>query len=201
MTVARSPHRLVALAVALAAPLATLTPAVAHADEPVAVEGQLAYVRPTEADGFDGLAWGADLKALYARFPALKKNYPAGKVAGILKKGGGAILETRLKFKGVEYPGKLYIDAKGLYRVAIEVKVDESAAGPGGGSIDKLLDPILGDLSTPDEETAETRLWKGSATVVSVTRTRGVGSSRLDIGFHAKAAYRPENAGGSLGIE
>ena len=65
MTVARSPRRLVALAVALAAPLATFTPTVAHAAEPVAVEGQRAYVRPTEADGFDGLAWGADLKALY----------------------------------------------------------------------------------------------------------------------------------------
>jgi len=181
--------------------LAALAPIAARADEPVAVEGQLAYARPTEADGFEGLAWGADLKTVYARFPTLKKTNPAGKVAGILKTGGGAILETRLKFKGVEYPGKLYIDAKGLYRVTIEVKVDEAAANAGGGGIDKLLDPILGDLSAPDEETPETRLWKGSATVISVIRTLGVGSSRLDIGFHAKAAYRPEHAGTSLGIE
>jgi hypothetical protein len=194
-----SPIRAVLSAVAVAGSL-VLGASVAAAEEPLAVQGHLGHIRATEADGFDGLPWGADLKAVYARWPELKKSYPPAKVGAILKKGGGAILETRLSFKGVTYPGKLYIDGKGLYRVTLELKFDDDG-GMAGASIDKLLDPVLGDLSTPDEETAETRLWKGSATVVAVTRTRGVGSSRLDIGFHAKAAYRPENAGGSLGIE
>jgi hypothetical protein len=117
------------------------------------------------------------------------------------RRPGGAILETKLKFKGVAYPGKLYIDAEGLARVDHRGERSTNRRPPGGVTIDKLLDPILGDLSTPDEETPDTRLWKGSATVISVTKTREVGRFRLDLSFYPKAKYRPENAGGSLGIE
>ena len=164
-----------------------------------AVGGPLGYVRPTEADGFGDVKWGADLKALHAKFPALKKLYPAGKVMQALKGGQTVILETKLPYKGRTYDGRLYLDDGGLFRATLELVVTEE---PGTTvSIDKALDPVLGDLSTADEETPETRVWKGAATVVAVTKTQQVGSYRLNISFHAKAKYRPENAGGSLGIE
>lgn len=181
--------------------LVVMMPAVAGAAEETepAVGGQLGYVRPTENDGFGELKWGADLKAIYAKYPDLKKNFPMGKVAGVLKQGQTAILETRLAFKGQPYYGRLYVDPKGLFRVTIELKIDEDPSA--GMTVDKALDPLLGDLGNADEESGDARVWKGAATVVSVARTRQVGSSRLDISFHAKDRYRPESAGGSLGIE
>lgn len=183
--------------VALGAFAAASQPSPAAADENTAVAGSLSNVRATENDGFGELKWGADLKAVYARYPELKKLYPQAKVAGLLKSGQTVVVETKLTFKGVAYPGKLALDADGLSRVTIEVKGEEDPSV----TVDKLLDPILGDLSVPDEETPDTRVWKGSATVVSVTKTREVGRFRLDLSFYPKGKYRPENAGGSLGIE
>lgn len=186
----------IAASVALGALSATL-PSPAAADENTAVAGSLANVRATENDGFGELKWGADLKAVYGRYPELKKLYPQAKVAGLLKAGQTVVVETKLTFKGVAYPGKLALDSGGLVRVTIEVKGEDDPSV----TMDKLLDPILGDLSAPDEETPDTRLWKGSATVISVTKTREVGRFRLDVSFFAKGKYRPESAGGSLGIE
>lgn len=178
--------------------LCLAAPSVAAAEDPP-LGGPLGYVRPTENDGFGELKWGADLKTIYAKYPDLKKNFPMGKVAGILKSGQSAILETKLSFKGQPYYGRLYLDGKGLYRVTIEVKIDDDPSA--GASAEKALDPLLGDLGNADEESGDTRIWKGAVTVVAVTRTRQVGSSRLDISFTAKEHYRPESAGGSLGIE
>lgn len=186
-----------ALALGAAFTVGTLSPLPAHADDTTAVGGTLGSVRATENDGFGDLKWGADLKAVYGRYPELKKLYPQAKIAGLIKTGQQVVVETRVQFKGVAYPGKLVVDQDGLARVTIEVKVEEGAEAVA----DKALDPILGDLSTPDDETPEMKIWKGSSTVVVVTRTREVGRVRLDIAFHAKNKYRAESAGGSLGIE
>lgn len=181
------------------AALALLTPGLAIAEESVAVAGTLANVRASDNDGFEDLKWGSDLKTIYARYPELKKFYPQAKIVSILKAGRTAVLETKLKFKGVAYNGKLVLDAQGLFRATIEVKVVEDPETP--VPMDKALDPLLGDLSAPDEESPDTRLWKGTGSVIAVSKNRGFGSYRLDISFYSKASYRPENAGGSLGIE
>lgn len=196
--------RVLTLATALVFAAPALAPTRACAEEPApgepaAVTGTVAHVRATENDGFGELKWGSDLKAIYAAYPELKKFYPQGKVAGILKSGKTAVLETRLRFKGVPYDGKLVLDAQGLFRATIELKVVEDPEAP--VTMEKALDPLLGDLSNPDEDTPDSRLWKGSGSVISVTKTRGVGSFRLDISFYAKGSYRPENTGGSLGID
>ena len=173
-------------------------PAVAFAQD---TEGQSltpSTVLATSQAGFGSLAWGADYQSVVRAHPELKKRYPSSVVQKTLRAGQVAVLDASVTFKGKKGPGRLYIDTQGgLSRVTVELTLPDEP----GQDLEKLLDPLTGDLPAPDEDLPDTRVWKGPETVVTVTRTRLVGQWRIDLSFHRRSTWRPDSAGGSLGID
>ncbi len=185
---------------ALAALLLLLVANVASAQVPEASAAPVsAGLRAADNGGFGEVPWGTNIVGLHRAWPRLKKFYPVAKVKKSIANGDIVVLETKVSFKGKDYDARLFLDATGLFRVTLEFSAVEV---PGqADTLDKLLDPIVGDLSTPDEDLPEHRIWRGAVSVVSATRTQHVGSFRVEVSFHRKDAFRSETSGGSLGID
>mgnify|MGYP007096657294 CR=1 FL=1 len=178
----------------LAASLFAGAPLAAAAEQADTSVGQDA---PLSHPGFGALKWGAPIKAVYAVYPALKKTYRPAEVVKALRAGRGVVLSVPVMFRDQKFTARLRVDPDGLHRVDL---TREISSAPGAPTADKVLDPIIGTLPAPDEQ-PNRKVWKGATTVLVLTTEALAASTRLELAFIDAAAYRPEEAGGSLTIE
>jgi hypothetical protein len=179
----------------LTAALGLAAPAFAQdGDKPNVEAGQ---DDPLRHPGFGALKWGAPLEAVFKVYPALRGRTPIAKARKALKEGQILILDQKVRFKGRDWPGHLYVDSDGLHRVVLDGEV---AHGPEGkGDIDKYLDPLLGSLPAPEKTPDGNRIWKGAETVVTVGTSPLAGADRVTLTFDQASRHKSDD--GSVGLD
>lgn len=159
-----------------------------------ASEGTSSEGRGVLAGAVGGLPWGATPAAVFKAIPKLRRSAGSlSKVKRALKRQQDVILPSMtIPWQGRSWPGHLYMDDKGLFKVALQGSIEV------GGEPD-FIGRWMAGLPAPKVDADGRKIWQGPATTI-VLKVVPVGMDE-EVELILMESSRFKSGGLSVGID